>query len=1319
MAELGGQGGGVVADPRGVLRQGRAFLDFFWDIAKPEQEVRLAATENLLRHLKEGRKDDELKYTLKRLVEGLGATREAARPGFSLALAQVLQAFEEIPMCSVLEQIKEKHNLEKVKKKLVRNAAFGNFFGVVALFQSGRLIKDRKALLESIQLLQQLAHHQAHLRDLPRKTLIDIMSEVPEAVFEEVLFGILQSDLASAFTSPDNLHLLLVGIQKFPSVLKPKNLKKLFGSPTVVNEKNIPRLVELLQSAAKSEKKDKKLPSVVFDVLRVSLKEGAFELFWKEGVENGLLKEKSGPVSYMCYRLLGSALPLLSLDQLQMVLKGKVMQQYGEHVVTTQLPDRFKFAPEMEGYIDEFLNSCDDLERQLAVMIGFSTLTNQGYPVLSSSSRVVRHLQPVALQKYVDWLKDMFLRPDFDCCLDFSSNRQKQNQENVNIPQHKIARLRKWIIHRLANIIESPVKKEESLVMDISRFCFFHAFFETKKKTSQICEANVLPSDPLDEEAHSVAENYFFGLLQTLNTLTVLGDTAKAAALREKHIHGVTADGKLWIFLLVEYANKLLSSEHVKAVKPFTKGQRDAWERTLQSVKNLQKKENKSDSAKVIAFQQLLLLMAIHLFKDQSETMDILSDLLNCTEKAFSKEPKKKKTDNAEPGWVEVMVEILLSLLAQPSLLVRRISKSVFVRICPNLTKRGLQLILDVLDPYQEQNEESAVVVMEESEKKIKSAQDTDEEGSEDSSDEGDTEEENDSEDEEKNEEVDDDFRTQLMNVLQAGNALGGDESDEELDDEAMMALDKNISALFAEQQKRIQAKKDEKDRMRKEKILRRDFKIKVLDLIEAFLTKQSENPLVFDVIEPLLRVIEQCMSSDSDKQEIDFLQKTANIFKNSLCRTKQYCKRVDALKEDLHAFVERLVKKACKHTDSSVALYYFSASLYLLKVLRGNTSDKSSTPATPLPEKQSNTIPQACQLLSTGCLDMERVTVIYQQALTQFLTKRNSALTSSMFHDLFRRFPIMCKPLVDTLVKSITAGARQHQQAQACLLLQKVLLLRELKLFVTEEEWEELIRESISQVTESLKMVGKCIVKADKEKVAKSLELLNILLKTVTEQKLRVKLTELDKVLVALNQPEGIGNSARLDSLYWNVMRWLNYTKPKKEKTANKPAQEAEPLKRKKKGFLPETKKRKNRKKGIEENGVAPVASEDGEPAAPEEQLLGTETPKQKKGLVPSSSKHKNRNRGVRENGVPVTGSGEEAVNGGDAVADKKKKKKNMNRKRKGDAGNEAEQVPAAKKTKGSVSQEIQQKQGKANQQKQGKAKKKRKEKKTPVPQE
>lgn len=120
--------------------------------------------------------------------------------------------------------------------------------------------------------------------------------------------------------------------------------------------------------------------------------------------------------------------------------------------------------------------------------------------------------------------------------------------------------------------------------------------------------------------------------------------------------------------------------------------------------------------------------------------------------------------------------------------------------------------------------------------------------------------------------------------------------------------------------------------------------------------------------------------------------------------------------------------------------------------------------------------------------------------------------------------------------------------------------------------------------------------------------------------------------------------------------------------------------------------------------------AGEDGE-AAPEEQPLGAQTPKKKKGLVPGGSK-KLPSKGVRENGVAEAGGGDlPTADGGDAVADKKKKRKRKNRKRKGAAGDEAEQVPAAKKTKGSVVQE--------NQKKQDKAKKKRKVKQAPVVQE
>ncbi|KAM9117520.1 myb-binding protein 1A [Pangshura tecta] len=1274
------------SSPRGVLQQNRQFLDFFWDIAKPQQEVRLAATESLIRYLRASEQEDELKYTLKRLIEGLGATREAARPGFSLALAQVLQFFEEIPLHAVLQQIQEKHNLERVKKKLFRNAAFGNFFGVLSLFQSGRLAKDKKALLECVRLLQSLAQHHAHLRDLPRKTLVDILSEIPEAVFEEVLFSALKADLTSAFSTPEQLHLLLVGIQKFPGVLKPNKLKIMLGSSAIVTTENIPRLVKVLKTAARSEKKDRNLPLVGLDLLRVSVKEGAFEVFWKEAVENGLLKEKSGPNSYMCYRLLGGALPLLSLDQLQIVLRGEVMRHYGDHVVSAQLPDRFKFAPEMEAYVNSFLESCNDPEKQLAVMIGFSTLTNQGYPVVPSFWKVVKHLQPVALLKYVDWLKRMFLRPDFDCCLDFTTSRQKQNQEKVNMTQHQVVRLRKWIIARLVSIIDSQGKMEEDLVMDVVRFCFFHAFFKTQKPTAEIPETKSLPSVPLGGQTRSMAANLFFSLLQILNSLHVLGDTVEAAALREKHIHGVTADRNLWIYVIIQYASVLLSHEkHVKAVIPFTTEQRAAWDRMLQSLENLQKKEKESRSMEIFAFQHLLLLVGIHLFKTPAETQDLLNDLLNCIERALDNKSKKKKSDDEEPEWVEVIVEILLSLLSQPSLLMRRVSKSVFGRICPYMSKRALHLVLNVLDPEQDQDEESAVVVMEETDKKKKTLlEDTNEEESADSSDDDSSEEdgEEDSEDENNNEGVDENFRNQLMNVLQAGNALGGDKSDEDVDDETMLALDENVSALFAEQQKRIQAKKDEKEKMRKEKILRRDFKIKVLDLIEVFLAKQPENPLVFDIIDPLLLVIERSMSSDSDKQEQDFLQKTADIFTNRLCRAKQYCRSVGDLVEDLHALLESLVKRASKHTDSVLALYYFSASLYLFKVLKGNVARETATPLSPSKKKQKNSegsSAQTEQLSGTGILDLKRVTMVYQEALSGFMTRRKSALTGSMFLDLFNRFPIMCKPLIDTLIKSITGGARQHQQARACVLLQKALQTQDLKLsMTTEEEWEELIRESTNQITESLKAVSEFKVKVDQEKVIKCLELLNFLIKTVNQQKLNVELAELSQTLQALSQQEGFGKSVRLDSLYWNVMKLLGFARPKKEKAVARPEHTpgAKPLKRKKKGFLPATKKRKNRKKALQESGA-----ESGREAGPEN---GAES---------------GREAGP-ENGAE---SGREAgPEGGQASARKK------NRKRKGGAGKAGAEGPLPKKAKGSHGQEPQGKQGKA--------KKKKKANKTPV---
>ncbi|KAF3840667.1 hypothetical protein F7725_006529 [Dissostichus mawsoni] len=663
--------------PAGVLQQNRVFLDFFWDIAKPEQEVRLKAVEDLIQYLKKSDQADELDYTFKRLVDGLAHTREAARPGFSLALGQVLSAFEDVSLQTVLDRIKEKHNLQTVKKKLFRNAMFGNLFGVLAIHQSSRLPKEPQVVLGCVKLLQSLSQRKQHLKELPTKTMMDILNEIPEDVFEEVLLSALQTELEAAFSTPEQLQLLLVALRRFPQTLKPKKLKKLLGCSTIINADNIPKLLDVLKMAARSVKKECVLPSVVLDLLKLSLKEDSFQLFWDNAIINGI---------YLSFRLLGSALPLLSAEQLQEVLSGEVMVQYGEHVVAAQKPDRFKLAPEMDVFVSDFLQECQDADKQLIVMVRFSALTNKGYPVVPSVWRVVQHLQPAAVEQKDD----------------------------------SVFRLRKWIISRLCAIIDNHlVKKSEDLIMDVARFVFFHAFFGTKKASADIPETKGKLSVPLDDKIRAVLVNSFFGLLLSMHHLPLAEDSPEGVAVSQKRALGVTADGTMWIYHLVQYAQSLLSQpKHAQSSQPFSPEQSQAWDSMLESVANLKKKAKKGPSAESSAFQQLFLLVGMHLFKAPEELLDIMKDLQSCMDKAQEKKAKKKKKKEAveqqqeeEPEWVEVMVDILLSLLSQPSRHIRQVCRTVFSSICPNVTAAALTAILDVLDPERDDEDDAAVVV--------------------------------------------------------------------------------------------------------------------------------------------------------------------------------------------------------------------------------------------------------------------------------------------------------------------------------------------------------------------------------------------------------------------------------------------------------------------------------------------------------------------------------------------------------------------------------------------------------------------------------
>lgn len=90
------------------LGKNSAFLNSFWDLASDDTEKRVAAACQIIDHVKlqEGNGVDT-EYALKRLVRGLGSSRESARQGFVTCLCELLIAVPSIEIGTAMALIDE------------------------------------------------------------------------------------------------------------------------------------------------------------------------------------------------------------------------------------------------------------------------------------------------------------------------------------------------------------------------------------------------------------------------------------------------------------------------------------------------------------------------------------------------------------------------------------------------------------------------------------------------------------------------------------------------------------------------------------------------------------------------------------------------------------------------------------------------------------------------------------------------------------------------------------------------------------------------------------------------------------------------------------------------------------------------------------------------------------------------------------------------------------------------------------------------------------------------------------------------------------
>uniref|UniRef100_UPI00359009A3 myb-binding protein 1A n=1 Tax=Myxine glutinosa TaxID=7769 RepID=UPI00359009A3 len=1213
-----------------LIKKGRKFLDIFWDIRSKNREIRLDAVQRLIASLGESNAGGEMDYTLRRLVDGLACKGGQSRPGFSLALSQVMQTFEEVGACKVLALIRDRLDVAQVKKKFAKDYALGNVFGVLAMAESGRLREDPETLLEVLQHLRSLARLHKHLLELVLKSICEIVEKLPDGTYATIAND-LAPELCAALSSTDHLRLFLVCYEKLPGGPGLQELARMLGESKLICKANSPRLVEVLRKSAMNAPRSESLLPCCSGLLRVAIREEAFGLFWQEVVEV-LFQNGSSPCLMLCLHMLAKALPLLGLPELQLVLASPIMKAYGQHRMGRKRdkPNSFDFPVEMDLAFSSLLASPEALTPCLVTaLIGFSRLSSLGRPAVPPSWPPLRHLPSRALPGYLQWLEQTFVRPDMSSLIDYSDGQKRPKEDS---PDSKyVSHLRCWVVERLVALVDTPsAQASDDLLERIARFVLFHAFFNAKQADESKPEMSSLPKPRLDQFTRKSATTAFYSLLYHLNSsrpvlskITDLAEESMEEKLETNPVPrgqpGVRRDGDLWVLAIARYADSLLAaSSSVDLARKLSKEEMEAWTRTLHAVEKLNKRTTKShttsEAMQSTTFQLLLISVSLQLFSaGEEDSLSALEDLHTCVTKALSNKDKRSKApeDSDAPNWVCVVVEVLLSLVAKCSRLLRNVCLAVFARICPYLTLEALQPVLNVLDPDKASEEDPAVLVMEdaenaendelESESEGEESEECDVEGENVNGDDDDNDEDEDDDDDDVDDDddevVDEQLKLNLMRVLKAGNALGGessDEGEEEMNDEQMMAMDAPLSRVFAEHKRKREARRVEAKKARGVRRLEREFRIKVLDLLQVFVSRRASSPIIFSLMKPLLAVIRSGMRQDTDQQEQEYLRKVANVFM-AICRSRRCPRQLgNGLAEELHNMLEKFVLWAGRQTDPSVGSYHFSGSLFLLRVLRGGSDElpEENWPSLGFKgiaeeEEENAGKEEKMQTDGLGCIIMDRVIATYRSALEHFLTRRNSSYSLSMFTNLVHRFPEISLHLPETLVSILEKSCnRPHHQANACQLILHVLQPRSVCCTLSATRLSSLLHSIIAALVKLFGDVSSLQLKAGRDAVVQATGLAAFSVRVAQKESIIVATDDLVQLLQALLQEVKPEVPRQVISNVCNVLRLLdipcaaNEKKTKKKKNKNRVTSDEPKIshRQQKRGFLPETKRRKKR---------------------------------------------------------------------------------------------------------------------------------------------
>lgn len=465
---------------------------------------------------------------------------------------------------------------------------------------------------------------------------------------------------------------------------------------------------------------------------------------------------------------------------------------------------------------------------------------------------------------------------------------------------------------------------------------------------------------------------------------------------------------------------------------------------TLESLASLSPDGPRDNRSK--SLQQLLSLVLLEGLLDPSKGLDEVEELVDLSSRLFpsldsqtkKKDKKDKKVDVSKkvgeegeeenedptppPPAIDVLLDILLSLLSQPSTPIRIAVEQCFEAFCISLSPSSFKDLLDVIgEPPPRRRggkgeEGEGNLVVEEDSEEDGESEESDEGEVEEDDEEGDEEEDDGEEDEEKQEDAEEDEeeeekKTKLKAVAN-GNAKprkGRPEKEEEeeeeedlMDDDAMFRVDKLL----------VNRLKIAKEEAQNEKDLQRQkehFRLRALSLLDIFLRRCPDSPLVLSVPIPLLKALSIAYGSPPSPSLSSAIE---------ACLRKRFGKgqgeyprgsNVDA--KLVKTLLDDCLELGSKAPNSKTAESASTCALWILKVLQAKI----------LGEGKNTT---------TGVLGENLSSVL----------KRRNRLPMSFFLKAVDRYPHYGAELFPPLLNTCTEGRSEFVKAEAFDFLHKLL---------------------------------------------------------------------------------------------------------------------------------------------------------------------------------------------------------------------------------------------------------------------------------------